>query len=919
MNARRVFAAAAMIAAGSSGATPQAAPPRSPEQAPRFLRVSADASREPRVIDPLEYPILSRRIAINFHDVSRGAALQEIAITAGLQFVYAGDVLPRVGVVRLQSDNISVAAALTEVLRGAGVDVAIGANSSVILVKKPPVAMVVVTQGTACRVPRPDERPLPLCLDGNGIPALKSFVKLSGNDATVGFALRGIAAVARVKITLEVDVLAMHGAATIPPGTYTVAEALLRAVGGKPLAIFVTHSDELSVRALADGYSLAPIMTLAMAESRRTFELQPMMGQLELSARELAVAPAPFESDLFRTVQLLPGVETRNDYSAGLNVRGGESDQNLILLDGYPIYNPFHLGGLLGTFIGPMVGKVDLMTGAAPVRYGERLSSVLDVQSADENRHGLHGVGDVSLLAGTATVGSAFDGGGSWMVGGRHTYADVIANAVKRNSLPYGFSDFQGHLSRPVFGNAVLSVTAYDGSDGTSLNQNNGGLDVSWGNRVLGATLTRLIPGRKVVLGLPADSIALVQRISLTTFDAAAVVATAGFDLRSSVRDVRASGAVTLFTSSFDQSAGYEISAQHVLYAMRSPVSSITNFLPQTSLDQSLTPVSGWYDALWRATPRLTVNGGVRVDAVNGAGWTGLSPRISIKYFVTKDLAVIGATGSYAQWLHSLAQEDAPVQPLEFWVASGRALPVSRAWQSSLGVEAWTGPRRQLRIEAFYKEYSNLIEVNAAADASAGDNPFVELGGTSYGADVLIRQLDNGRFGGWVAYSYSVSDRVTPAGGHFAPGQDRRHELNAVGTWKYERYRVSARLGMATGTPYTPIVGEFTRERYGPLGNGYAPDIGGGATQYLSGPTNSARLPFTHRLDVSITRVGAGDRVQVSPYLSIANVYAANNPAMYFYDYAQGKYIGRTQVPDPVRLSFGNLPFLPTIGVHIAY
>jgi hypothetical protein len=645
-----------------------------------------------------------------------------------------------------------------------------------------------------------------------------------------------------------------------------------------------------------------------------------MMGSLELGARELAAPPAPFEGDLFRTIQLLPGVEARNDYSAGLNVRGGESDQNLILLDGYPIYNPFHLGGLLGTFIDPMLGKVELLTGAAPVRYGERLSSVLDVQSADENRHGLHGAGDVSLLSATATVGSAFDGGGSWMIGGRHTYADVIANIVKPNSLPYGFSDFQGHLSRPVFGNAVLSVSAYDGADGTSFNQTTGGLDISWGNRVLGATIERLIPDRKVVLGaFPADSISLVQRVSLTTFDAAAIVATAGFDLRSSVRDLRASGATTLFTRSFDQSVGYEISAQHLRYAMQAPVTSITNFLPRTTLDQSLTPVSGWYDALWRATPRLMLDGGVRVDAVGAAGWTGLSPRISIKYFLAKDLAVIGATGSYAQWLHSLAQEDAPVQPLEFWVASSNTLPVSRSWQSSLGVEAWTSSSRQIRVEAFYKRYSNLVEVNAAADSTVGGAPFVELGGTSYGADVLIRQIDRGRFGGWIAYSYAVSDRVTPSGQHFAPGQDRRHELNAVGTWKFERYRVSARLGMATGTPYTPIVGEFTRERYGPLGNGYAPDFGGGATQYLSGQVNNARLPFTHRLDISITRVGAGDRVQVSPYLSIANVYAANNPAMYFYDYAKGKYIGLTQVPDPVKLSFGNLPFLPTIGVHIAY
>src|ERR1019366_3600880 len=129
----------------------------------------------------------------------------------------------------------------------------------------------------------------------------------------------------------------------------------------------------------------------------------------------------------------------------------------------------------------------------------------------------------------------------------------------------------------------------------------------------------------------------------------------------------------------------------------------------------------------WHASPKLLVDGGVRVDAVGGAGWTGVSPRISIKWFLTRDIAVIGATGSYAQWLHSLAQEDAPVQPLEFWIASGKGLPVSRAWQSSLGVEAWTSATRQVRLEVFHKKYSNLLETNAAAD-SGGGSPFVELG-----------------------------------------------------------------------------------------------------------------------------------------------------------------------------------------------
>jgi hypothetical protein len=563
---------------------------------------------------------------------------------------------------------------------------------------------------------------------------------------------------------------------------------------------------------------------------------------------------------------------------------------------------------------------VDLLTGAQPVRYGERLSSVLDVQSAEEGRRGVHGSVNVSLLSATASAGGAFGDGGSWMIGGRHTYADLIANAIQRNSLPYGFSDIQGHLSRTVFGGAILSVTAYSGSDGAIINQNDGGLNLGWGNHLVGATLSRTIPRAANVLGLfHIDSLALVQRVSLTTFDAAAAKATAGFGLRSAVRDLRASGSATFFTAAIDHSAGYEVSSQHLTYSMKTPSSSITNFLPAGSLDQTLTPVSGWYDALWRASPRLLVDAGVRVDAVGGMGWTGASPRISSKYFLTKDLALVAATGSYAQWLHSLVQENAPAQPLEFWIASSGSIPVSRSTQSSLGAEAWTSPSRQVRMEAFYKTYSNLIEANPDASSVSSADPYLQLSGTSYGLDVLLRQMDTGRFGGWISYSYALSERVTPAGVAFNPGQDRRHELNAVGTWKFARYRLSARIGLTTGTPYTPLLGEFTRERYNPLGNSFGPDIGGTDTQYLPGATNSARMPFGQRIDVNLTRLPHGRGVQWSPYVSVANVTFSNNPAFYTYDFAAANVVGGRQVPAPVKNSFGNLPFLPTIGVHIAY
>src|SRR5689334_5278131 len=113
--------------------------------------------------------------------------------------------------------------------------------------------------------------------------------------------------------------------------------------------------------------TLAPVRSEATRIERQIFEQAPAIGRISLGVDEIKAAPRFFsEADILRTVQLLPGVEAKNDFSAGMNVRGGESDQNLVLLDGYPIYNPFHLGGLFGTFVEPMVGRVEVFTGAFP-------------------------------------------------------------------------------------------------------------------------------------------------------------------------------------------------------------------------------------------------------------------------------------------------------------------------------------------------------------------------------------------------------------------------------------------------------------------------------------------------------------------------------------------------------------------------
>src|SRR5690348_10336657 len=171
--------------------------------------------------------------------------------------------------------------------------------------------------------------------------------------------------------------------------------------------------------------TLPTVHTEAPRTERRLFETAPNVSVLSVTARDLGRAPRFFaEADVLRALQLMPGVEARNDYNAGMNVRGGEADQNLILLDGYPVYNPFHFGGLFGTFIDPTIARVDMRTGGFPAQFGGRLSSVLNVRSTEDDRRGLHGTTEVSLVASTLSLGGALGAGGSWLVAGRRTHAD---------------------------------------------------------------------------------------------------------------------------------------------------------------------------------------------------------------------------------------------------------------------------------------------------------------------------------------------------------------------------------------------------------------------------------------------------------------------------------------------------------------
>ena len=770
-------------------------------------------------------------------------------------------------------------------------------------------ALVVVASLAVTGVAHPQGSPARGAIEGTVVDSATRAPK-AGVAVTVDGTLRG-------NLT---DAAGHFALADLAAGTYTLRT---RQIGTRSISRVVTvrvGATTTITLAIADApVTLTALRAHARSPERDRFEMSPSIGAISLTANNAKTVPSFGEPDVLRAVQLLPGVNARNDFSSGFNVRGGESDQNLILLDGYPIYNPFHLGGLFSTFLDETVGSIDLLTGGFGASRGGRLSSVLDVSSAEAERTGIHGTATVSVISSSLTLGSAStDGRSSWTVSGRRTYADKLVSALSDKSFPYHFSDAQFHGVRALgLGNLRLEVSAYAGSDvldgdfatfGDSASAGGGGgkFVFGWANQLVGATVRNVWRDsvRLPVVGL-ADSVGAEQHVSFTRFATGLDLGGGAFSLSNSVHELRLAGDVHWHRGAHERRIGYEASG----YAIRYDVNSSATQSSLFELAQHPTASALYYQEQWKPAKQLIAEVGVRAEHLTGRRWSGVEPRVSVKYFITPDLAITAAAGEYAQWLHSLNREDIPVRIFDFWIVSDQYVPVSTARHYVLGMEHWLGPLRFARVESWVKQYDHLLEQNTADDPAVRGDEFLESRGASYGFDVLLRQLDIGPFGGWLAYTYGVSTRERN-GVAYWPGHDRRHNLNVVGTFRPgSHYTFSARLGAASGTPYTDIVGQLVRRAYNPSTHTFD-DRARGELEPVGGTRNGARYPLFQRLDLGVSRAGEWRGLHFMPYLSVVNAYNAHNVFIYTFDYTKNP---------PTREAASQFPFLPSLGLTVTF
>lgn len=754
--------------------------------------------------------------------------------------------------------------------------------------------------------------------DGNGFGQLASMLTFAIERETADVALRSVAATARLNLTFDSRLSGLSTVISVPLRRRTVAATLVEIADAANIRMRVGGAAQLIVVAMpprtmaatpprrsADSIVALPrVVTEAQSMERTQFATPGKIGALSITGEALGKMPMFVEPDVLRAVQMLPGVEARSDYTAGFNVRGGENDQNLVLIDGFPIYNPYHLGGVFSTFIDPTVGRVDLLRGAMPAQYGGRLSSVLDVRSAEPVREDVHGTGELSLVSAVASVGKAFaNDAGSWMVAGRRTYADAVLGALSSYEFPYHFQDFQAHVTRNVGGGVRLSTTLYHGVDELGNGSNEDGI-AHWGNSVAGLAVAKRFDSPRLG-GFRFDSVTTEHRLSVTRFSSNADVLSETLHASDQVTEDRIAGTLGFHREKFSHTVGYDVTWQRLDYDAVYSQPEFVDFLPPGSIEQRSNAMALYADEVWRPSSRLVAQVGLRFDEVPQARWSGFSPRVALKYFVDSNTAINVGGGSYAQWMHSLGREEEPIEPIQFWIASDTSLPVSRSRDVVAGIEHWLSPRRFVHVEAFHKRYSDVLRPNAFNDPGVNGDEFEPVSGASYGADLLVRQV-SGKFTGWLAYTYTHSTRTSRDGSQFYPPQDRRHNLNLVGSWRLGSNVVGAHLAIASGLPTTPVLGEYARYRYGVISKHWDGPADDG---FITGPFDSGRLPVYRRVDLSWTHPFAIRGQAFEGYLSILNLFNFKNPAAYMYEFNAR----------PKRASFPNLPFAPTFGVKLAY
>jgi hypothetical protein len=582
----------------------------------------------------------------------------------------------------------------------------------------------------------------------------------------------------------------------------------------------------------------------------------------------MKAAPALAEPDLFRTIQALPGVLTTSEFSTGLVIRGGNTDQNLILLDGITVYNPSHLGGVFSNFIVDGVKEAELIKGGYNAEYGGRLSAVLNVISREGNRNKFKGKANLSLLSAQTTLEGPFYKG-AWLVSGRRTYFDVLLPKVLPEGTaskipPYYFYDIQSHIFSDITSQDRVSISFYNGID--DLIFDTFGLTAKWGNNTVSTHYRRVFSERLIGNFLIANS------IFFTEFG---LGGSSGIQSKNEIDDITVSGNMTWFKS---PETTVKFGVQHKTLGFQ----YLNSFQDSIQFEIKTRPAEFAQYMKFKYAPNSVwiIEPGLRLSHYNVFP-DSLFPdlRLGVKYLLTDDRYINMSMGNYHQFICTF-QDDYNPTILDQWIAVDPSVAPGKSTQFVLGYEEYIRNTYKVQIEGYYKDIKNLLtfeEKRSTTDAEISDEKLSDIltpaDGYAYGLEVFGQKM-SGKLSGWLAYTFSISRKVMNSiyvgeVREYYTNWDRTHAFSALGNYQFnEKWEMNWRLALQSGQAYTPILGYYVQHFPG------SPDE---TFRTIPGTRNSGRYSPYSRLDLGLVYHAKIRSTKLDIFLQIINTFNREN------------------------------------------
>tara|TARA_B100000614_G_scaffold71391_1_gene63577 strand:+ start:13438 stop:15771 length:2334 start_codon:yes stop_codon:yes gene_type:complete len=597
-------------------------------------------------------------------------------------------------------------------------------------------------------------------------------------------------------------------------------------------------------------------------EIERLNKIEP--SRVNLSPRLLKSQPSLAEPDIFRTIQSLPGVLTTSEFSTGLVIRGGNTDQNLILLDGITVYNPSHLGGLFSNFIVDAVKEAELIKGGYNAEYGGRLSAVLDIRSREGNRNRIEGSSSISLLTAQSTIEGPIPGG-AFLVSGRRTYFDKVLPYITDSfDLPYYFYDLQGHVFTDLNEKDRISLSFYRGVDDLEFKDLD--LDSDWGNKTISLAYRRVF-NEKIIGNFLAANSQFYTRFGLG--------GEAGINDYNPLSDQTISGDIAYFYSQdFNVFFGAQAKSLDIKYNSK--------FNNEILFDSQTKPFETaiYSKVKWKPNSKLIIEPGLRLITFSSHS-NGVYPdlRLSSKYIIDENRFINFAVGNYHQFI-STFQDDFSAQILDSWFAVDENGEPSRATQAVLGYEQFFGRGLKIQLEGYYKYITDMLtyeESRATTDGNVNSESLLDLltpaDGYAYGAELFV-QKSSGKLSGWAGYSWSVSRKIMNGKEYFT-NWDRSHVINFLANYQASpKWEYNVKFTLQSGQAFTPINGYFLQNLPGESQQNY---------RTIPATRNGGRYPSYHRLDLGAVRHFNVKGRKFDLFMQVINAYNRENVFTYTY------------------------------------